>query len=346
MTPRKRVTQLLLTLIGMAYLLVTLTGGTTSVPNLLRFGALTADRVLAGEYWRLITPMFLHVGIWHLLFNSYALWQLGQLCESLYGSARFALLFVVCGIGGSLLSITFNKTVVSAGASGAIFGLAGLLLSAALARHAVIPAHARSALIRSMAPFVGYNFVFGFLIPGIDNFGHLGGLLTGAALGWLVSPGPARPAVRAACAWLSVALIGGAVMMQAEVGRQQDPRGVERDVEFFLRVHREAGALLEQIGDRPAANTQRNRDMARHALALREEVQGHWRQPALDDARAEIADLLEQLATALALAGDATRLPPPQWVQRFDQWTETMVAWAAQQGYVLESVPPEAHAIE
>lgn len=170
------------------YLVVMMTGGVDSLENLVHWGALYAPFVSAGQYWRLMTPIFLHGGLLHLFFNGFALYQLGPVCEILFGHLRYTAVFFLCGVGGSLLSMSLNPRVVAVGASGAIFGLAGLLVTMALTRRAVLPAAFRRSLLQSLGPCIGYNLFLGFTVPGIDNWGHIGGLLTGTLLAFFVRP--------------------------------------------------------------------------------------------------------------------------------------------------------------
>src|SRR5262249_39038114 len=100
----------------------------TDVRVLVALGAKQNALVIGGlQYWRMITCMFLHIGFLHLLFNNYALWIIGQEIEKLYGSARFVVLYVVTGVLASVCSLVLSPEAVSAGASGAIFGLFGVL---------------------------------------------------------------------------------------------------------------------------------------------------------------------------------------------------------------------------
>jgi rhomboid protease GluP len=146
------------------------------------FGALT----LSGEWWRLITNVFVHGGLFHFAFNMWCLWNLGQLCESLYGRWTYATIYLVCGLGASLASALWHPAVHSAGASGAIFGLAGALISAFKLGEFSVPRSALSGTLRSLGAFVFYNLLFGFL-PGIDNTAHIGGLITGLLVGALIA---------------------------------------------------------------------------------------------------------------------------------------------------------------
>ncbi|GAP62492.1 hypothetical protein ARMA_0915 [Ardenticatena maritima] len=159
---------------------------TTNTCMLLFFGAKFNLFIQAGQYWRLITPIFLHIGIFHLLVNMFALRILGSDIESLFGTARFAIIYLVAGVGGTIASMLFNSSI-SAGASGAIFGLIGA--------EAVFLYINRDSLgifsddrLQSLLGVIIINLLFGVAVPGIDNAGHIGGLLTGALVGWLLSP--------------------------------------------------------------------------------------------------------------------------------------------------------------
>lgn len=146
------------------------------------FGVLT----LSGEWWRLLTNIFVHGGLLHIAFNMWALWNLGQLCESLYGRWTYATIYLICGVGASLASASWHPYVHSVGASGAIFGLAGALLAAFKLGEFSVPRSALSGTLRSLGAFVFYSLLFG-LFPGIDNAAHIGGLITGLIVGALIA---------------------------------------------------------------------------------------------------------------------------------------------------------------
>ena len=171
--------------------LVSLAGGPDAA--LLAFGAKQKALIDSGEIWRFVTPIFLHVGWLHLFFNSYALWIVGPLVEKLYGGPRFLLLYLMTGIAGVAASYWYYPETESAGASGAIFGLFGVLLVFSIKYRKAIPASFSSALTRGILQTLGINLVIGFLIPQIDSSAHIGGLLGGCALA-LVIPF-ARPGV-------------------------------------------------------------------------------------------------------------------------------------------------------
>jgi rhomboid protease GluP len=141
--------------------------------------------ILEGEYWRLVTPMFLHGSILHLGFNLYALYILGSRIERFFGSFRFLLLFLIAGVTGNLFSFFFTPAA-SLGSSTAIFGL--------LAAEGVFIYHHRELFgnrsqvaLRQIIQVAVINFLIG-LSPGIDNWGHLGGLIGGALFSWFAGP--------------------------------------------------------------------------------------------------------------------------------------------------------------
>lgn len=164
------------------FLLMTLAGGSTNQSVLIAFGAKVNSLIREGQVWRLFTSMFIHIGILHLAFNLYALWSIGSLTERWFGRRRFLMIYIISGIGGSLASFIFSPAL-SAGASGAIFGLLGALLHYSYKR----PHLWKSGLGMNLVIIILVNFGFGLSQPGIDNFAHLGGLLTGTTLSFILS---------------------------------------------------------------------------------------------------------------------------------------------------------------
>ncbi|WP_226667438.1 rhomboid family intramembrane serine protease [Metabacillus litoralis] len=156
------------------FLLLEFYGGSEDTETLIQFGAKFNPYIYEGEWWRFITPIVLHIGFFHLLMNSFALYYIGPAVERAYGSARFLFIYLIAGISGSIASFAFSP-FVSAGASGAIFGCFGALL--------YIGIHNRKAFLRTMGPnlfvIIGINLALGFVIPNIDNAGHIGGLVGG-----------------------------------------------------------------------------------------------------------------------------------------------------------------------
>src|SRR6266436_1939406 len=158
-----------------------------STPETLHWGANLGVLTLSGEWWRLLTCVFVHGYLLHIAFNMWCLWNLGELCESLYGRWTYLAVYIISGVGASLASVMWNPYRPSVGASGAIFGLAGALIAAFKLGEFSVPRSALSGTLRSLGAFVVYNLIFGAIIPGIDNTAHIGGLVTGLIVGALIA---------------------------------------------------------------------------------------------------------------------------------------------------------------
>ncbi|MGB8985063.1 MAG: rhomboid family intramembrane serine protease [Candidatus Sulfotelmatobacter sp.] len=154
---------------------------------LVQWGANVGAFTLRGEWWRLLTCVFVHGGLIHIAFNMWCLWDLGALSESLYGRWTFAAVYLISGLGASLASVTWNPYVMSVGASGAIFGLAGALIAAFKLGEFSVPRSSLSGPLRSLMVFVVFNLAFGAASGVTDNAAHVGGLVTGLLLGALVA---------------------------------------------------------------------------------------------------------------------------------------------------------------
>lgn len=144
------------------------------VQTLVKFGALYKPFVKNGEFFRLITCAFVHIGVVHLLVNSYSLFIIGSQMESFLGKLKYLFVYIISALFGSLMSIVFHETV-SAGASGAIFGLLGSMLYFGYNYRVFLGNVLRSQII----PLIILNLVIGFFIPGVDVAAHVGGLLGG-----------------------------------------------------------------------------------------------------------------------------------------------------------------------
>jgi rhomboid protease GluP len=184
---------------------------------LLHWGANFGPYTLSGEWWRLLSNVFVHGGIIHIAFNMWCLWNLGALSESLYGRWTYAAVYLLCGVGASLGSVAWHPGVPSVGASGAIFGLAGALIAAFKLGEFSVPRAALSGTLRSLAMFVVYNLFFGAVIGTTDNAAHIGGLVTGLILGALIARlAPQRdndPGRIAIFLGMAVVLAGGAMAL-------------------------------------------------------------------------------------------------------------------------------------
>ena len=166
--------------------------------QLLRWGANFGPLTIGGQWWRLLTAMFVHIGIVHLALNMWALWNLGMLAEYLYGAKTFLALYLLSGLAASLVSLAHNPLVTTAGASGAIFGVAGALIATLYLGKLPTPRSALRTSLISLIVFAGYSLAYGFVKGGIDNGAHIGGLVSGLLLGAVLTMdfGRARRAAR------------------------------------------------------------------------------------------------------------------------------------------------------
>ena len=168
-----------------------------TVDQLMGWGANNAGSVLInGEWVRIVTAMFVHVGILHLATNMWCLWNLGFLAEVIFDRWTYILTYTACGIAGSLSSLWWHPISVGAGASGAIFGLAGALIAALYLGNLPIPKSALKGTLKSLLTFAGYNLVFGAVGRFIDNSAHIGGLIMGLAIGAVMAPRLTNPEER------------------------------------------------------------------------------------------------------------------------------------------------------
>ncbi|WP_051718555.1 rhomboid family intramembrane serine protease [Hymenobacter sp. IS2118] len=175
-------TPLLLDLNLLVFGLMILSGVSASAPlgrELVQWGSNVSGLTLAGEPWRLFSSLFLHAGLSHLLLNMLSLWLLGLLVEDRVGALRLALVYLASGVGGGLASLWWHSNGVnSVGASGAIFGLYGLLLALLISKKIVLDKSDRRAMLGLVLYLVLSNLISG-LSGNIDNAAHFGGLLTG-----------------------------------------------------------------------------------------------------------------------------------------------------------------------
>lgn len=168
-------TYILISINLLMFLLQEFNGGSMEMSTLLKFGAnYNIAMVADGEWWRLIASMFLHVGMVHIAMNMIALYYLGSIVERIYGAKRFLLIYFLAGIGGGLASFLLPENI-SAGASGAIFGLFGALLFFGVVYKKIF----FRTMGKGILLIIGINIIFGFSIPNVDMAAHLGGLVTG-----------------------------------------------------------------------------------------------------------------------------------------------------------------------
>lgn len=162
-------------LIGLCIIMFFISGMGYDTYKLVQFGANFSRLVKNGEIYRLVSYMFLHAGIMHILLNMYSLYIVGTKVEDFFGKWKYLLIYFISGISGGLLSIGLSQDTISVGASGAIFGLFGALIYFGYSYRGYIGSMIRSQII----PIVVYNLLIGFFIPGIDMWGHVGGLIGG-----------------------------------------------------------------------------------------------------------------------------------------------------------------------
>jgi rhomboid protease GluP len=187
------VTPILINLNLLVFLVMACTGMNIMEPDsaiMLKWGANFKPLTLEGGWWRLITNCFLHWGILHLLLNMYALSYIGLLLEPFLGRTRYITAYLATGVAASLASLWWHDYTISAGASGAIFGMYGVFL--ALLSTNLIEKETRKALLVSIGIFVGYNLLYG-VKGGIDNAAHIGGLVSGLVFGYVFVPGLLKP---------------------------------------------------------------------------------------------------------------------------------------------------------
>jgi len=182
---RVSLTNILVAINVIAYVWELATGGTEG-PGVARF-ILFGPAVAQGEWWRIVTGAFLHGSIPHIALNMFALFQVGNIVEQLFGRTRFALLYAVCIVGSGLAVLEYNYNVPTLGASGAIFGLFGALVAVGLR----LGKRGRG-LIGQVLPVIVINLAFTYAIPGISAAAHVGGLITGLVAGLVLFMVPSR----------------------------------------------------------------------------------------------------------------------------------------------------------
>ena len=218
-SPETPVTHVLLWINVAAFILCVILGGAVigfNAPLLVRLGTNYTPLTLDGQWWRLVTSMFLHFGLLHLAFNMLALYVNGSVAERIFGSLRYAVIYMASGIGGSVASLLWHSQANAAGASGAIFGILGAMIAFFARNEAGVPRSVVKTQLKSAGVFVVYNLLMGASSHRIDNAAHVGGLIGGLITGFLLS----RPlqADRAEKDWTRQWLIAVSAMAVACLG--------------------------------------------------------------------------------------------------------------------------------
>jgi rhomboid protease GluP len=242
------VTQVLLVINLVVFAAMALEGVAMN-PNsrqLIEWGANFGPYTLGGQPWRLLTSMFLHIGLLHIFFNMWCLWDLGAMCEGLYGHWTFACVYLISGIGGSLASVWWRPIGVSAGASGAIFGIVGALIASHFLGEFSAPMVVVRARMRSVLVFAGYSLIFGAASGRTDNAAHIGGLVTGLVFGALIARVSPEPNLLRR---LSIILFVGLIIYGAGAG-------LYRSRSYLIHVQRGAELIEDNKMDRAIAELQ------------------------------------------------------------------------------------------
>ena len=187
---RPRMTYVMIGILVVVFVIETLVGGgingSEDPQTLINLGANVGPLVTMGDYWRLFTANFLHIGLLHIAFNLYALYILGTEVEMFYGPWRFLVIYLLTGLSGAIASYAFTYGL-SAGASTAVFGLVGTLVAFFIRNRDVFGALSRTRLT-NLIVVIAISLFFGLSSGIVDNWGHIGGFIGGVILGWLLCP--------------------------------------------------------------------------------------------------------------------------------------------------------------
>ena len=218
-----------------------------SGPLLEHWGANWGPLTLSGDWWRLLTYMFVHGGLLHIGFNMWCLWDLGALSESLYGRWTYLVIYLTTGVIGGLASLAWHPFISTVGASAAIFGLAGALISSFYLGEFSLPKMAIKGTLMSLLVFAGFNLFFGGMFPGVDNSAHIGGLISGLIFGALVAkfaPHQDNSAQRIAVLGVMVLVVAGGAF-----GIAKWRGGTMRFVRAYQSLRENEGDSLSRLQD-------------------------------------------------------------------------------------------------
>ena len=253
-TPHVWVTYTLMGLNGLIFMLMGLESSNLvhpSLPALLDWGSNWGPlTVTGGGWWRLLAATFLHFTLFHLLCNMVALWQAGVLAERLFGNWFFLAVYLGTGLASSLTSLEWHPAIISAGASGAVFGVYGALLGYLVRQRGDVPRRIWVSLGKTIIAFVAFNLFYGLTQLQVDNAAHVGGLLAGLILGWAAARPlhlPHRKACTSRTAWQFTLALVVLVVPLAMLTPQANPG---------------FGKLLNDMGERIAHGSDGPRDPA------------------------------------------------------------------------------------
>lgn len=328
LTPRVYVTPVLIGVNLLVFGVMAVAGVSFTSPaiaDLVRWGADYGPRTLAGEWWRLFTSMFIHIGILHILLNMWVVYAAGPLVERMVGNVGFLLMYLTAGLCGSLASLFWNPMAVSAGASGAVFGIFGCLLGLVLRGRGSIPTETLTRLRSSGFSFLVINLVFGMVVPNIGMAAHLGGLAGGFLCGLVLSQPftsstqSGRPLRNLLLAGLGSCLVAGGFMGVSTVHSDlvkvhSDLVKIDRELERFGVIKKKSieafnaavgKSQRQELSDKAFADLL-ERDVLPEWRAARERLSAVQRVPASQQRRVELTleyMLLRQEAWELSAQG-------------------------------------------
>lgn len=245
------ITPILIYINVLVFVGMVVSGANILTPNeedLIKWGANFGPLTAYGQWWRLFSACFVHIGLVHLLLNMYALAYVGLLLEPLLGRIRFLAAYLITGIAASVVSLNWNDIIISAGASGAIFGMYGVFIALLTTR--LVNKNVRKYLLFSIAIFVGYNLLYGLIAhSGIDNVAHIGGLISGILVGYVlflnIKYNHYKLLTFASSALLSlVLLIFSISVLKSE---RKEVRAVEKNMNKFAKALQRIGVLESMV---------------------------------------------------------------------------------------------------
>ena len=224
-----------------------------SIDSLLKWGADFGPLTTHGQWWRMLTSTFVHVGILHIAMNMYILLVSGPFVERLYGNVGFAVVYILSGLGGSLVSLAWHPMLVSAGASGAIFGVYGALLAFLLMQRDSIQPGRVGKILTNAVIFVGYNLAYGAGKSNIDMGAHLGGIAAGFVVGcFLAQPLTASRESRVSRAGLVLA--GGLALVIVTAAKLPAYDELQPELQRFAKLETESIGLFSRSVDEVKSN--------------------------------------------------------------------------------------------
>ena len=263
-------TQVIVGINVLVFLAMVLSGVSPMSPTRLQlgtWGATFAPLSLGSQPWRMLASNYVHIGVIHIFFNMWCLWNLGRLAERIFDRWTYLLVYTASGIAGSLASLWWHPQGIGAGASGAIFGLAGGLIAVLYLGKLPMAKEALKPTLKSLVTFAAYNLFFG-LVPGIDNAAHLGGLAAGLALGAILAGSvTGSPEIRAR--WRNYALVGTTLLLFAGYSYLKQKSGStptlnSRQNNLSSRLERSEASAMEGPCDFANAETRLGRCRARN----------------------------------------------------------------------------------